>query len=713
MLDQFMADNPHFVELSDRKLVEWASRSGLPKPKPNFQRTSNDKPDNHFGLQALDELQMRRIIASIAPLVPRNYIVMEVKSNLVKAERMELLKRFSGPHFKRIAQVAIGEPPASYKDKVMKFKLKEKQDKLDLEYKQRQLEKERKKQIMLKKREMIEKRKALQEQVAKVKAEEDAKKKAAAEEEAAAKAAAAAEAKAAAAAAAAEAEGAEGEKKAEGEEGEKKEDAEVKVEVKTEVPEEKKEADGDAKMEDVKEEEKKEDDKDEVKEEEEEDEPPPQAELTEDEKKEIFKKLEFSDIRGDVLDSCFHLFALPEKEDGFHELRFDWQDQEMSSMYLKKWILQRKLTARLEDLLPSSWFYDRLTEWQKVLQEWQLKQKNYKQDLAAKEAAKKAAEEKPAEAAEGAELAEQVAAAEGGAVATQGEEKKTEKGEKKPEEAAAEEKKEEGDKAVVAEGRKEEKKEEVKAEEKVEEAAEPPKDVFAVEDINDMCNGEPLFANFAFEDWALMGLRFELHLLVRSFRHDVEDLDRPGMTEEHVPFYYYRYYRKHLNVKFFGRDTTNDLTGLVKDTVEFNDNVLATKLEEASFDHPQFVRLTEEARRDRFRRIEAGDDSAKLRFNIMATPSDMGKGGGGPRVVPAQSSYGNSQQGGAGGGNYNQGGNWGGGGGGDRGAKGWNKGYNNSSSGNKGGNWNNKGGYGKGGDWGKQQKRGPPQELTM
>ena len=35
-------------------------------------------------------------------------------------------------------------------------------------------------------------------------------------------------------------------------------------------------------------------------------------------------------------------------------------------------------------------------------------------------------------------------------------------------------------------------------------------DVFAVDDINDTGNGEPLFSNFEFEDWALLGLRFEV-----------------------------------------------------------------------------------------------------------------------------------------------------------------------------------------------------------
>merc|ERR1712008_587123 len=54
----------------------------------------------------------------------------------------------------------------------------------------------------------------------------------------------------------------------------------------------------------------------------------------------------------------------------------------------KKWILAKKLTTRVEDLQPSEWFFSKLTEWQKILQEWQLKQKEFRQDPMRREAAK-------------------------------------------------------------------------------------------------------------------------------------------------------------------------------------------------------------------------------------------------------------------------------------------------------------------------------------
>lgn len=57
--------------------------------------------------------------------------------------------------------------------------------------------------------------------------------------------------------------------------------------------------------------------------------------------------------------------------------------------------------------------------------------------------------------------------------------------------------------------------------------------------VKDIGTGEPLFCNFGFEakgvrsrsrmlqDWALLSLRFELHLLAHSFLHDCGDPERP------------------------------------------------------------------------------------------------------------------------------------------------------------------------------------------
>merc|ERR1712187_1105158 len=97
-----------------------------------------------------------------------------------------------------------------------------------------------------------------------------------------------------------------------------------------------------------------------------------------------------------------------------------------------------------------------------------------------------------------------------------GEEKEAEKEEEKKEEVAAEDKESAPEK---------------KGDEEMPAAAgddvdEP--DVDSVEDINDIGSGKPLYFSFAYEDWVLLSLRFELHLLAHAFKRDLNDPDRPG-----------------------------------------------------------------------------------------------------------------------------------------------------------------------------------------
>jgi hypothetical protein len=134
-MDAFLEENPGFVELSDRKLVEWAQWSGV---RTQTRSAWNDKPLFSCGIQILDDLCLRRVINEVAPLVPRNYVIMEVRSNLLKNERKELLRRFGGPRFRRVAQVFMGEPPEKHKVRVRGQLLKEKQARLDREFQSKQ-----------------------------------------------------------------------------------------------------------------------------------------------------------------------------------------------------------------------------------------------------------------------------------------------------------------------------------------------------------------------------------------------------------------------------------------------------------------------------------------------------------------------------------------------------------------------------------------------
>ena len=86
-------------------------------------------------------------------------------------------------------------------------------------------------------------------------------------------------------------------------------------------------------------------------------------------------------------------------------------------------------------------------------------------------------------------------------------------------------------------------------------------DIFAVEDVNDICDGEPLYGHFEPADWALLQLRYELYLLQDAFKKDVNDPDRSLIPEPHLSFYYNRYFRKQLSPGAFNlKNNTEPLT---------------------------------------------------------------------------------------------------------------------------------------------------------
>eukprot|EP00425_Heterocapsa_triquetra_P011547 CAMPEP_0195136632 /NCGR_PEP_ID=MMETSP0448-20130528/154575_1 /TAXON_ID=66468 /ORGANISM="Heterocapsa triquestra, Strain CCMP 448" /LENGTH=262 /DNA_ID=CAMNT_0040174829 /DNA_START=1 /DNA_END=786 /DNA_ORIENTATION=- len=254
----------------------------------------------------------------------------------------------------------------------------------------------------------------------------------------------------------------------------------------------------------------------------------------------FFRQQDVKDLTSGVLSSSFGMFSMPAKDEGFDDIRYEWQKEPACKDYMKKWILEKKLTTRVEDTGPNEWFFNRHQEWQKILQEWQTKQKEFKSDPARMKAAKfkpqKTEGQEGQEGQEGMQVDGEGGQGQGEAAAAQGQE--GEQGEAKQGEEGAEE----------------------------DAAAAPAVDIFSVEDVCDMGTGEPLFSNFSFEDWALMSLRFELNLLIQAFRKDVNDPERPGMHEPHMPFYYHKYFRKSLNTKFFGKEKVTELIEMVKDT---------------------------------------------------------------------------------------------------------------------------------------------------
>lgn len=142
--------------------------------------------------------------------------------------------------------------------------------------------------------------------------------------------------------------------------------------------------------------------------------------------------------------------------------------------------------------------------------------------------------------------------------------------------------------------------------------------------VDDVCNvnGSPLFAQFAFEDWVLLNLRAELHLMANAFAKDAADPERVGIHDQHLAFYYQKYFKKQLVPKHFSTETTAELVEkLLKDTLSYDsDLVLVAKHGEELSDFGLLVKLTEAARRERQAKIDSGDETVKLRFEQQTMP---------------------------------------------------------------------------------------------
>ncbi|CAE8620975.1 unnamed protein product [Polarella glacialis] len=162
-------------------------------------------------------------------------------------------------------------------------------------------------------------------------------------------------------------------------------------------------------------------------------------------------------------------------------------------------------------------------------------------------------------------------------------------------------------------------------------------DLSAVKDVHDADgSGMPVYAGFKYEDWLLLSWRYELHLLVHSFASDVADPDRPGIPEDHVAHYFSVYFETKLEPRArLGVDGLDAVVKLLREPVVLSEvradyRILKSELDK---DTPieAFVLGVEAFRRDRNRRIEAGDESAQLSF-----PKPQAKQAPHRRAPPAQ-----------------------------------------------------------------------------
>lgn len=504
-VDKFLAENPGYVELSDRMILDWAAKSGIWNRK-NAGAGSNDKPEANTGVIAIDDWSISRVMAAVAPTMPRNYVVPELKANLVPAERKDALERFTSDEFQRRAIVLMGQPDESYREYIQKKMLKEKEWQAELEQKRKAQEAERKRQADERKRKAQEVQRSL----------ELAKKRKLAQEA-----------------------------------GEEEPGDE-------EVPEPEAPAETEAAAEEV-----------------------APVTLTEEEKALKYLPSTSTDIAERELARSYASFALPQKSEGFEKVEFVWEKEAACSALLKSWVLEKKQTQRAEDLVPGAEFKQEWQKWQKVVAEWRRSQTDFKDPNKRRAAKEKKTEE-----------AKKLLEEEKQALIEAGDEAGAKALEEKAQAAAAEaEAKEELDMENL--------------------------DVFAVEDIKDIGNGEPLFANFGYEDWILLSTRFELHLLIHSFKRDLDDADRPSFPLKHLSYYYHKYYRKAWNFQQFSVPEFDDLLELLKDSISLEGegqegHLKADAPADASLE--RFVKLTEDNRRERQRRIDAGDETARLKF---------------------------------------------------------------------------------------------------
>ena len=62
----------------------------------------------------MDNFAATKILLNVAVCLKRSVVIAGVEQNLLAPKREEILKKFASSHFKKIAQVAIGDPDKNY-----------------------------------------------------------------------------------------------------------------------------------------------------------------------------------------------------------------------------------------------------------------------------------------------------------------------------------------------------------------------------------------------------------------------------------------------------------------------------------------------------------------------------------------------------------------------------------------------------------------------
>merc|ERR1711865_253793 len=71
--------------------------------------------------------------------------------------------------------------------------------------------------------------------------------------------------------------------------------------------------------------------------------------------------------------------------EGFTSVKFAWQSEKVCEKILKDYVHEKKMTERVESLLPGEWFTDGWKKWTKTLSEWRSRQSQWKDPIKRKQ----------------------------------------------------------------------------------------------------------------------------------------------------------------------------------------------------------------------------------------------------------------------------------------------------------------------------------------
>lgn len=128
-----------------------------------------------------------------------------------------------------------------------------------------------------------------------------------------------------------------------------------------------------------------------------ENEEPPKVELTAEEKKVWFHK-GIPDLTPYMLSTSFTKYSLPEKDEGFGDIRYEWQKAPKCAEHLKEYKLEKKIMLRMEELVPGEWFRQEADKFQRATSLWHAKMNDWKNLVAKRASAAQAKAKKKADA---------------------------------------------------------------------------------------------------------------------------------------------------------------------------------------------------------------------------------------------------------------------------------------------------------------------------